>query len=298
MSLHVSEKLEPDKELTISYIDTTLSSKARLSQLWDRYHFLCRCSQCSQSLALGHSIIDTSIKPVSSSFQQTSMEQEISALLVEAKSLSPVEGLSKIVDAYQKISFFPEYSVWLSPLYQVRLDLTLALQANKKWVAAFIQCLVLHFYMQPTVYPEKSHPTRVAHGWVHAKMASIAGGIANEPGFAESLDAAEEGELARALTLEFRLDWGLVVYALVKEVNDQALKSHGPGSRFSANVEREMLRITEEARSSRGVPSEEELEKTRLALRNVASQGWDWLKVWSKGRESQQLLSAFQRLIA
>ena len=306
VSLHVSEKLEPDTELTISYINTTLSSKTRMSELWDRYHFTCRCSQCSQGLTLGHSIINPSIEPLSSISKMTSMEQEVSALIAEAKSRPTPKGLPQIVEAYQTISRYPEYPGWLSPLYQVRLDLIIALQANKKWVAAFLQSLILHFTVQPIVYPEEAHPTRVARDWVQARMAENIGGCADEPGFAEWLDAVEEGELARALASYFGLDWGLVVYTLVKDVNDQMLKSHGPGTRFGADVERDMLGMKKGARDTFGEPTEEEFEETRLLLRNVASQGWSWLKVWSKDRKSRQLLltsglspaeEAFQKLM-
>lgn len=271
--------LEPTKsgtELTISYTHTTLSIDMRRSDLQNRYHFTCNCGECSHGLTLDQPDLSLAVQLLSSSPIRPSFETEIASLLTKAKDLPAAEGLVLVAEAYQRCREHTDYPQWLSPLYQLRFDLIMGLQANKLWVAAFIQSMILHFKAQPIVHSQLSHPARVARGWIHAKMAGHIGGLANELDFASSVGAPDEGELAKSLGLEFGLDWGMVVYTLVKEVSDQVLKSHGLESRFSLEVGREMGKIKQEARDTRGEPIEEDLERTKAQLGAVANKGWDW----------------------
>ncbi|KAI4139896.1 MAG: hypothetical protein LQ340_007953, partial [Diploschistes diacapsis] len=236
ISLRALRPLPKDTELTISYIDTTLPLSTRLSELQNRYHFTCACPQCSSSKTLNHPDPHLALGPLTTNPSlRTELGLQVSELLARARTLSPRDSLAPLAKAYQLFKSHPTFPPFLSPLQQVRLDLTIALMANGHWTPALIQSLITRYHSDPILYPEAHHPARVARAWVHARLAGQVGHAANGapsssgPGSAnpEPDIGDEEVEAARALSVRFRLDWGGVVWALVSEVSGKILKSHG-----------------------------------------------------------------------
>ncbi|MCJ1324053.1 hypothetical protein MMC10_000715 [Thelotrema lepadinum] len=291
ISLRTIQPLEKDTELTISYIDTTLPVSTRQSELRNRYHFTCSCSQCSASQTLNHPDPHPLLGPLASTHSfLVELTQNVSEALAQARTLSARASLVHLAKAYQLFKPYPNFPPFLSPLQQLRLDLTISLMANGHWVPAFIQSLITRYESDPVLYPEEAHPARVARGWVHARLAGQVGhaanGVSSPSGGAEA--GSEEVDCARALTTRFGLHWGSVIWSMVSGVSSKILKSHGVESGLSREVGREMGRLREEVKASGAKePGKQDVEGVEKALKQVSKEGWEWWKTWEGNRRKE-----------
>ena len=292
MELRVLEPTQSNTELTISYTHTTISAELRRQDTQNRYHFICKCSQCIGGLTLNHPDIDPKVQLLTSDAVREDFQKEVSSFMIKARDQPATEALGTISEAYQLCRKHADYPPWRSPLLQLRLDFVMVLNAKKLRVAGFIQSTILHFKTDPIIYSQRSHPARVAHTYVYSRITAYIAGIAKGSGFAALVGESDEGELADSLGEEFGFEWGLIVYALVKEASDHVLQSHGLESRFSLEVGRQMSSIRQQAAIHHGEPSKKDLERAKAKLVDVANRGWDWWIQQMRARQRTRVLGS------
>jgi hypothetical protein len=291
ISVRVLESLNTGTELTVSYIHTNKPVSARRSELENMFHFTCNCSQCSHNLTLNQPDQHPDLGPLAGASERIALESRVNELITKVKGASSMaEQLVYVAKAFQLFKPYPKYPAYLSPLQDLRPNLTYTLQGNKLWIASFIQSMILLLEAEPVIYHQEAHPARVARLWVYSKLAAHIGSLAQEPGQADLLGAPAERDAAIDLGIKFNLDWGLVVWTFVSSASNKVLKSHGIESRLSRDIGRAMQGLREEAKANGREPDQAVIEKTWHALQDVARHGWDWWKTWESERRTKAKL--------
>lgn len=87
------------------------------------------------------------------------------------------------------------------------------------------------FYVDPVVYVQEWHPVRVVHGWVLVRVVGLVAALLSEEG--------EEGKGGRdnVKGLEkYGIEWGVVLWGLLRRVKAVVGRSHGEESSFARMV--------------------------------------------------------------
>ena len=118
---------------------------------------------------------------------------------------------------------------------------------------------------------------RVVHKWVLLKLVL------------QVAAAGQEGdEAVRALECRWGLDWGVVVWGLLREVEGSVAGSHGADSSFAAEVRRDGERFHVDARGGpygeKG-PRAKDVQREWATLRRVAAEGVAWWEERGRGAD-------------
>lgn len=273
LTLRALHPLPKATELTISYIETSLSPPTRRTELQTRYFFTCTCPFCSPPegppLTCGHPT-----PPLSGSHAKKAAKTEkaAAALMTLAASKPPSQKLPTLRKAYAL--YKPQHSdasAWMQPQATIRAELMQALLGAQQWEKAFVLALVGLRLVDPAVYTQVWHPVRVVHGWVVAKLALfIAGGE-----MARAERSGSGGKVgAQGLSGRFGLDWRVVTGMLLQDVRDTVPRSHGAETPFAKMV----VGAVEEFGDWRGgLVTKEEREREELKLGALVVEGWEWL---------------------
>ncbi|KAI9846483.1 MAG: hypothetical protein M1837_003903 [Sclerophora amabilis] len=259
------------EEITISYIDCTERYGWRQPELLERYFFCCGCEKCRREALTQEE--DDLITVEDRRIDLTTLESEVSNMLREAKQKSSsgdFRAAIKLLKDALKILSNPLWQ-WPNdrqPSPSVRQQLAINHLAVGDWIPSAKQMLTIYFRVNPLLYPESWHPVRVVHNWTLATLIlQLSSLSASDPGAVQELET-------------YRLDYGKVVWGLLKEVEGNIDRSHGSDSGFAAQVRRkveevrvDMTRGDDASSSSSRLklqPDEEWLEEEWTKLRQIA----------------------------
>lgn len=185
-----------------------------------------------------------------------------------------VARLKPLQQAMALFAPYPSYPPFRQPYAALRAALVLALLAAQQWVPALIHSLVTYFHIDPFQLPEAVHPVRVVHKWVLLGLVLQIAAVGQEG-----------DEAVKALEEKWGLDWAVVVFGLLREVEGSVGGSHGVESRFAATVrmEGERFRVDTRARWENRGPGMGEVESEWGKLGGVADEGVRWWEKREKG---------------
>ncbi|MCJ1388083.1 hypothetical protein MMC18_000927 [Xylographa bjoerkii] len=281
LSVRTLRPIPKDTELTISYIDITNPASTRRADLLSRYFFRCTCPACSATppQTLGRADPPPALAAALSPTQIDGLETRARILIQE--SLDPavlaqgpparLKPLQEALALFQPHKTYPPYR---QPLAALRAELVLVLLAAQHWVPALVHSLLTYFHIDPLLFPEVVHPVRVVHKWVLLKLVL------------QVVAVGQEGDAGvQALEQKWGLEWGVVVWGLLQEVEGSVGGSHGAESRFAAEVRREGERFRVDARGGpygeKG-PGRRDVEREWGKLRKVADEGLAWWEARQK----------------
>ncbi|MCJ1378416.1 hypothetical protein MMC17_001514 [Xylographa soralifera] len=275
LSIRTLRPIPKDTELTISYIDITNPAATRRADLRSRYFFSCACPACSatppQTLgrvdpppALAAALSPTQLDGLETRARILVQESLDPAILAQGPSVR-LKPLQEALALFAPQKTYPHYR---QPLAALRAELVLVLLAAQQWVPALAHSLLTYFRIDPFLFPEAVHPVRVVHKWVLLKLVLQVAAVGQE---------GDEG--VRALERKWGVEWGVVVWGLLMEVEGSVGGSHGVDSRFAAEVRREGDRFRVDARGGPYAevgPGRRDVEREWAKLRKVADEGLAW----------------------
>lgn len=189
-----------------------------------------------------------------------------------------VARLKPLQQAVVLFAPYPTYPPYRQPYAALRAALVLALLEAQQWVPALIHSLVTYFHIDPFQLPEAVHPVRVVHKWVLLRLVLQVAAVGQEG-----------DEAVKALEEKWGLDWAVVAFGLLREVEGSVGGSHGVTSRFAVSVRKESERFRVDTRAKWGNkgPGMGAVESEWGKLRGVADDGLRW---W-EGREKDLVRS-------
>ena len=199
------------------------------------------------------------------------MQDSIAPELLTQSPVARLEPLEQAMALFAPLSAYPPYR---QPYAALRAALVLALLAAQQYVPALIHSLISYFDIDPVQLPQVVHPVRVVHKWVLLKLVLQIAAIGQE---------GDEG--VKALEEKWGLDWALIIWGLLREVEGSVGGSHGIESRFAVRVRREGERFRVDTRVRWGDkgPGMGEVESEWARLRAVAAGGVRW---WEEREKS------------
>ncbi|KAF1940270.1 SET domain-containing protein [Clathrospora elynae] len=263
VSIRTLRPIKKDKEIYISYIDTTNPYHKRQAELQSRWFFTCRCIKCQKGATLQE---DNWTVPANYALKPDDMEsfagsqKEVFSIYEKLQRLSNVETLVPALE--QALQICHESKCW--PLYRqpyaaLRDDLIVNLLSVGKYKAVWAQCAKRYKHITPKLYPVPFHPVRVVQTWQMAMLAAY-------------LASTEDGIEAPGVNM------GLIAMMLVKQVLDAASFSHGPDSAFMKSVKSKADEMIEELKRSVGTPNKEIMDKELENQRDMLIEMGDWAK--------------------
>lgn len=153
ISIHALRPISKGEEIHVTYIDATVGFERRQADLQSRYFFTCDCPTCQSGPQR------TAMDEAAQSKISTAME----ALATTSKSGNPenVPTLSQALSTLAKA----EVQIYAYPAAQLRHQLILSLLSSQDLEAAFKQSLILVVKIDPTLYSQPHHPSRLVSKW-------------------------------------------------------------------------------------------------------------------------------------
>ncbi|CAE7202965.1 hypothetical protein P3342_010975 [Pyrenophora teres f. teres] len=262
VSIRTLRPIRKDKEIFISYIDTTYPYHKRQEELQTRWFFTCRCAKCQEKATLQE---DNWLVPADSKFvldpeakqAMAQTQEQTFALYGELQKLSTehvIHGLKQILASCYESRFYPMYR---QPYAEARDVLVVNLLSVGKFQDAWAQCAKRYKYILPKLYPVPFHPVRVVQTWQMAMLAAY-------------LASTEEGVGAPGVNM------GLIAMMLVKQVLDVAHLSHGPNNAFTKSVKEKAEEMIEELKRSVGNPDNAVMNRELEVQRDRLMEMGDW----------------------
>ena len=251
-------RIAKDEEILIAYVDITDNPWQRQEELYERYFFTCDCIECQA----GTTLQSSAIPPDDKSFR--SIESQAKTLLETGKANSDVHtslnALQEGMELMREVGVCPTFR---QPFATLRQQLAVNLLTAQDWISAFAQMLRIYFEIDPVLFPQPFHPVRIVHKWTLAMLGlHIAFLSVSEPRSLDRLDA-------------YQLDYGLIVWGLLMEVESNVDKSHGTDARFAKLARSKVNQVkVDMTRGDAAVPklSKAEGEKQWSVLRRVAKE--------------------------
>ncbi|USP76913.1 hypothetical protein yc1106_04187 [Curvularia clavata] len=239
VSIRTLRPIRKDKEIFISYIDTTHPYQKRQDELQARWFFTCRCAKCQDKATHQEDNWLVSAAPdyvVSKEEMQTltSSQEQMFTLYEQAQAMGNAEAVVPVLKGCLKACH--ESNKW--PLY-------------RQPYASIRDELIL--------YPVPFHPVRVIQTW---QMAMLAAYLASD----------EEGVGAPGVNM------GLIAMMLVKQVLDVAPLSHGQDNAFTRSVMEKAREMMEELKRSVGNPDKDIMNRELEAQRDRLMDMGDWVQ--------------------
>lgn len=245
-------EIKADEEVRIGYVDCTDPYRRRQAMLQQRYFFSCRCVKCEQGPTLRedrflHANIDGS--------RVHALEDQLFGMLQSAtKDPSPTSANQRLREA---VTAMKDSAIWpleRQPSPAIRQELATNYLSQAKWVEAFKHLLKIYLYIDPILYPESWHPSRVVHTWTLTTLMI-------------HLVCLSQDEPDRVRELErFKIDYGAVLLGFVLDVVANVPKSHGPSGTFTAKVAKELADINLNFDLSGKGPSAADVESVHRQL--------------------------------
>lgn len=276
VSLRTLKPVKKDKEIFISYIDTTNPYFRRQTELEARWFFKCTCTKCQKGTTLDEdkwaslpSKLSPNFKGIANAITKhdsyiqdpanyvgDSQDEQLVAALQsqgfaeyeEAQAMQDAqEVISKIQDAMRFCHESGLWPVYRQPYAALRDDLIVNLLGVGKYKEAWAQCAKRYKHITPKLHPVPFHPVRVVQTW---QMAVLAVYLAGDP----------DGIGAPGVNM------GLIAMMLVKQVLDASSLSHGVESSFTKSVRRKAEEMMEELKRSLGGNADTEIMNRELEV--------------------------------
>ena len=250
------KKISNDEEILISYVDITDNPWQRQAVLRERYFFTCDCVECSAGTILQ----STAVPPNDEQFRD--IESQAKALLETAKASPDSNTSTTALEHGMKLMRDARVcSLFRQPYASLRQQLVVQLITGQRWVSAFVQMLKIYFEIDPVLFPQAFHPVRVVHKWTLAMLViHISSVSVSEPELVNRLD-------------KYHLDYGIIVWVLLMEVDGNVDKSHGSGTRFAKMVKRKFEQVKVDMTRDDTAPSKlgkKEVETQWSMMRQIA----------------------------
>lgn len=240
LAFRALKHIPADKEIFISYIDTTLPHHRRTRELLERYYFHCSCEKCQQgpvatedmflkvlSTPTNH-VVDTADILGSSSDVLNLVEQRAFDLLQSSrKELDDRKAMTLINEGLQacmQTKVWPEYR---QPLASLRDEAFMSLITPQARLLslAFKYGWKLYFEIHPIQYPQPFHPVRIIHKWRLALLTIALGSYLAAP--------SEKDRNPVEKLVKEGVDFGAVLIGLFMEFQDNVKRSHGSDCEFA-----------------------------------------------------------------
>ncbi|KAI4211247.1 MAG: hypothetical protein LQ351_005931 [Letrouitia transgressa] len=216
-------------EVLIPYVDITETTSRRQSALESRYFFRCTCSECRQTSTCGQPDLQYSLHGTLSTLTASNCEEKgYRALERSAKAASTEEKISLLEETMGLFASHKDlYPYWRQPWPSVRHQMKLIAISQQDWPSALGHALKAYFYIEPTLYPTRWHPVRVVQTYVLLKLVMEV-----------SYWTRAQGKDAKTqhISMTYELDWPVVAWELLQEVEADVGKSHGVDSAFAKDI--------------------------------------------------------------
>ena len=185
ISVHALKPISKGEEITISYIDASLPTPMRRSELEARYHFTCICSRCFLgAAAVTDMFLDEDDDDFSADFSLpalTAKEAEKRAIdtlaLLESRtsdsSLSSTDQVVRIRTALCSLAQTKVWPHWRYPEPQLRQHLITLLIEGQNYYDAMLQAAHKSFPVDEVLCESEDHPTRVLGKWLVYHLARL-----------------------------------------------------------------------------------------------------------------------------
>ncbi|KAL9606220.1 MAG: hypothetical protein Q9179_000617 [Wetmoreana sp. 5 TL-2023] len=260
LSVRSLQAIPAGGELTISYVDISMSRSERQKKLKSSYYFECACSYCSASLTCGQPDIPESLRVKMSNDEILRLEKEgnrLQALAADAAPEKKAGILDQAVDLFRPYKDI--YPIWRYPWPLINYTVELVCIDQGHWLMAFARALKAYFYTEPVHYPLTWHPVRTVRTFVLLKIIFELGYQANQGPDSEQYSAA----LAK-----YNIHFPAVIAALVDEIDAAIPNGFGTYSSFAA----QFRPCREGTLSQRPHMEKDAWEKERVKLRRLADE--------------------------
>jgi hypothetical protein len=253
-------------------IDVTNSFERRQLELNDRYAFTCACSKCTKGPTLQE---DLFLQPLNELPSQQlaeiithankyvakvhripanapptsvikAIEDYTTNLIDECQHEAPDKVIRRLHDGLELLEGTKIWPIYRQPFPALYHELFVSYLNNKDYLPAFFQGLKTYFEVDPLLYPQTHHPTRVEHVWTLAMLTLF---LAMEAPIDSSVDPIgfiQSAELAGH-------DMGYLMYGLMGQGSDNIGKSHGLESTFAKMVKNKFYEVTADMMKSDAV---------------------------------------------
>ena len=177
ISVHALEEISRGAEITVSYIDATLPTPDRKSELSSQYFFTCSCPLCGA----GPNAITDALMPLPTPAPRVKFE-DVKSLVLSAltdctgssSAAIPVE--TKIAEVRYSLSLLANTGCWPLHRYpgpQLRRQLILLLIEAEAYEEALDQAVLKSRVIDEILYPSEYHPIRIAGLWMVFQLARL-----------------------------------------------------------------------------------------------------------------------------
>ncbi len=219
-SFRSNRAIVKDEELFINYVDPNDPYLRRQKILAERYFFTCKCTKCQKGPMQWE---DRFVRTDTDIADTELLEGRMFAVVDAGDKLT---NMVTLLDAMKIIKESGSWPLDREPWPSIRVLLALAYLDDGQWVRALKHLLLLHFDIDPILYPEPWLPVRLVRTWT----------ITNLMFFLADLSVTQPDQVAELK--RYSLDYGKILWALVHHVEANVPKSHGTASRFAAAVKR------------------------------------------------------------
>ena len=276
VSIRTLRPIKKDREIYVSYIDTTIPFHKRQEELQSRWFFTCRCAKCQNGAASQEDnwMIPAKMTEVAPDILQ-SLAGQLETIFEIYQHIpgmgNPAEQIIPIIEQALNIAYGSRsMPMYRQPYAALRDDLIVNMLAVGRYQDAWAQCAKRYKYIMPKLYPVLFHPIRVVQTWQMAMLAAY-------------LASTEEGVGAPGVNI------GLIAMMLVKQVLDVASLSHGPENAFTKSVKSKAEEMIEELKRSVGNMDNEIINRELEAQRDRLSEMGEWAK---DGKAAEELENA------
>jgi hypothetical protein len=152
--VHALRPIKKGDEIRISYIDATVNVRRRQDELSSRYFFQCDCERCLSDLSA----------PQMEALPSQAVSDAVELLSSASKEQMGPGNLPLIWQALQDLTSSGR-PIASYPSAQLRHQLVLGLIASRKFGEAMLQNMILSFRIEPVLYEEWYHPSRLVSMW-------------------------------------------------------------------------------------------------------------------------------------
>ena len=170
ISVHALESITKGSEITIEYIDTTLPTPSRRSELSSQYFFCCCCQLCARgSRAHTDAFLPLSSLPPTESIKDAEAVAmpALAACFDPSRKSLPLEA--RINQIYYALSCLAKTRAWPLHRYpgpQLRRQLIILLIEAGRYLECLVQAALKARTIDEVLYTSAHHPTRITDLWM------------------------------------------------------------------------------------------------------------------------------------
>jgi hypothetical protein len=250
----------------------TIPYEQRQSELRDRYAFTCVCSKCQKGPTLREDQFLVSLSEISPQrlaeiitnanqyLSETgshispdaapeavvkAIEKYATKLIEKCHSEAPDKAIVQLRSGLELLASTSLFPIHRQPFATLRYELFVSYMANRNFTEGLFQGLKTYFDIDPILYPQPHHPTRVEHTWALGMLALFLAMDADQPG----VDPTRVVRTAESMNM----DIPYLMYGLMGQASDNVGKSHGMDSSFTKKIKNKFYEVTVDMSRSEAV---------------------------------------------